>query len=89
VIVEHAHRVRRGGPVDPDEERCSFDVERQHNSYYKRQRCDSTASGAVCRVVTNRRSTALLPVAGRQPRQGPGVAVSSWPSKGDRNKPSP
>jgi hypothetical protein len=84
--VQHADRVGFGAPVDPDEKR-SNDVEGQQFSLTW-QRRDST-SGAVCRVVTNWRSTALLPVAGRQPRQGLGVAVSCWPPKGDRTRPSP
>jgi hypothetical protein len=57
-VVQHAGRVAGGGPVD-------LDVEVSHREQGRRnsfgwQRRDS-AVGAGCRVVTNGRSTALLP----------------------------
>jgi hypothetical protein len=40
-------------------------------------------------MVTKRRSTAHLPVAGPQPRGEPGAAVCTWPFTGDHSGPSP
>jgi hypothetical protein len=86
--IQHAHRMGGGSPVDPDEQQRFRNVEGQHISYKWRRR-HSTTAGAVCRVVSYRRSAAHLPVAGRRPRQEPAVAVSLWPSKGDQPRPSP
>jgi hypothetical protein len=77
--VQDTHRVRSGGPVDSDEEQRFAHVERQHFSL-PWQRRDST-SGADCRVVSNRRSTALLPVAGRQPRENRGRRCHAGPPR--------
>jgi hypothetical protein len=73
-------RVGGRGPVDPDEELSSNNVERQRFSSAW-QRCDSTRSGTDCRVVTNRRSTAHLPVAGRQPRENRGRQCHRGPQR--------
>ena len=88
VLVENAHAVALRGPVDPDVVGRFADRQRQQDSFHRWQRRDS-ADEAGSRVVTNRRSTALLPVAGPRPRREPGAAVSSRPSKGDHHEPSP
>src|SRR5215472_4492244 len=41
------------------------------------------------RMVTKRRSSAHLPVAGLQPRGEPGAAVCMWPFTGNHSRPSP
>ena len=85
--VDHAHRVDLSGPVDADEELGGGQGKRQSNSSQWQRRLGGNEAGS--RVVTNRRSTAHLPVADLAAPREPGAVVSCRPSKSDQPRPSP
>ncbi|HEY2076260.1 MAG TPA: hypothetical protein VGH53_07975 [Streptosporangiaceae bacterium] len=67
--IHHAHSMRGGGPVDPGEELCVRQRKRQLDSLQRQRRPGEEDN---YRVVTNRRSAALLPVASPCPRENRG-----------------
>ncbi len=78
--VDHAHGVDLSSPVDADEELSGGQGKRQSNSsQWQRRRLGGDEAGS--RVVTNRRSTALLPVADLQPRENRGRWCHAGPPR--------
>ncbi len=72
-------------PVDADEELSGGQGKRQSNSsQWQRRRLGGDEASS--RAVTNRRSTAHLPIADLKPRESRG---RWWPSKSDQPRPSP
>jgi hypothetical protein len=77
--VQHAHRMRLGGPVHPDVVGGMVGQGKRHRNSSRRQRRPGVE--AACRAVTNWRSAARSSVAGPQPRQNRGRQCHRGPQR--------
>ena len=75
--IEHAHSVGCGGPIETDEE-LSRGQGHDNSSRWQRR---PGGNEADARVVTNRRSAALLPLADPQPRESRGRWCHAGPRR--------